>query len=260
MSLLEIIETPSDPPKRRLPPWLKRPPSGRYAVHQPADRVVKARNRLRECSLFQSDGVLVAKDRNLHDSGKCLYASLRFCSVPEGKTEVVQADEPERLAEGATRLGLKHVVITSVTRDNLPDGGADHFYRCVLAVRQRTGADVEVLTPDFLGNREAIRRVHQRPARKYSIATWKRSPGSIIGSAAMQNISVRWICWPTSKTCAGHDHQEWSDARPGGNARRTVRSAGRPAKGPLRHADDRPVSTAKRNSSASRTVPSPRGV
>jgi lipoic acid synthetase len=51
------------------------------------------------------------------------------------------------------------VVITSVTRDDLPDGGADHFYRCVLAVRGRTAAAVEVLTPDFLGDARAIDRV-----------------------------------------------------------------------------------------------------
>lgn len=84
-----------------------------------------------------------------------------FCSVPKGKTETLQADEPERVAEAADRLGLKHVVITSVTRDDLPDGGADHFYECILAVRERTGAAVEVLTPDFLGNRAAVDRVMQ---------------------------------------------------------------------------------------------------
>jgi lipoic acid synthetase len=82
-----------------------------------------------------------------------------FCSVPKGKTEALQADEPERVAEAAQRLGLKHVVITSVTRDDLLDGGADHFYRCVLAVRERTGAAVEVLTPDFLGRAASIDRV-----------------------------------------------------------------------------------------------------
>ena len=63
------------------------------------------------------------------------------------------------MAEAAERLGLKHVVITSVTRDDLPDGGAEHFYECVLAVRERTAAAVEVLTPDFLGKRDAIHRV-----------------------------------------------------------------------------------------------------
>ena len=82
-----------------------------------------------------------------------------FCSVPRGTTEVVQLDEPARVAEAAQRLGLRYVVITSVTRDDLPDGGADHFYQCVLAVRERLGAQVEVLTPDFHGNRAAISRV-----------------------------------------------------------------------------------------------------
>ena len=79
--------------------------------------------------------------------------------MPKGKTELVELDEPERVAEAAERLGLSHVVITSVTRDDLPDGGADHFYNCVLAVRERTGAAVEVLTPDFMGNTDAIDRV-----------------------------------------------------------------------------------------------------
>ena len=82
-----------------------------------------------------------------------------FCSVPKGKTEALAADEPERVAEAALRLALKHVVITSVTRDDLPDGGAEHFYRSVLAVRARTGAVVEVLTPDFIGKPGRIERV-----------------------------------------------------------------------------------------------------
>src|SRR5438552_11550845 len=88
-----------------------------------------------------------------------------FCSVAKGKTQPVEDDEPERVAEAAERLGLRHVVITSVTRDDLPDGGAEHFYQCVLAVRERTGAAVEVLTPDFLCDRAAIDRViAARPA------------------------------------------------------------------------------------------------
>jgi lipoic acid synthetase len=79
-----------------------------------------------------------------------------FCAVPRGQPEEVAVDEPERLAEACARLGLRHVVITSVTRDDLPDGGAEHFRRCVLAVRGRTGASIEVLTPDFDGDPRAI--------------------------------------------------------------------------------------------------------
>lgn len=82
-----------------------------------------------------------------------------FCSVAHGRPRPVDLDEPQRVAEAAHRLGLKHVVITSVTRDDLPDGGAEHFCRCIQAVRERCGASVEVLTPDFLHNDAAIDRV-----------------------------------------------------------------------------------------------------
>src|SRR5262249_38408701 len=78
------------------------------------------------------------------------------------------ADEPKRVAEAAQRLGLRHVVITSVTRDDLADGGADHFRRCILAVRQRTGAAVEVLTPDFLGATGAIDLVLEAKPEVYN--------------------------------------------------------------------------------------------
>lgn len=80
-----------------------------------------------------------------------------FCAVHRGKPPAEpEADEPERLAEASARLGLKHVVITSVTRDDLPDGGAEHFRRCIVAVRERTGATVEVLTPDFVQCKDAL--------------------------------------------------------------------------------------------------------
>lgn len=84
-----------------------------------------------------------------------------FCSVERGRPQLPADDEPQRLAEAAFRLGLKHVVITSVTRDDLPDGGAEYFYRSVLAVRSRTRATVEVLTPDFIANDDAVVRVMQ---------------------------------------------------------------------------------------------------
>jgi lipoic acid synthetase len=91
-----------------------------------------------------------------------------FCSVPRGTPEELEDDEPRRVAEAALRLGLRHVVITSVTRDDLADGGADHFYRCILAVRERTGAVVEVLTPDFQGEPSAIDRVLEARPEVYN--------------------------------------------------------------------------------------------
>ena len=82
-----------------------------------------------------------------------------FCAVSRGRPAAPEPDEPERLAEAVRRMELRHVVITSVTRDDLPDGGADHYFRCVNRVRARTGATIEVLTPDFVLNKSALDRV-----------------------------------------------------------------------------------------------------
>lgn len=82
-----------------------------------------------------------------------------FCSVAKGKTRPVDGDEPRRVAEAALRLGLRHVVITCVTRDDLPDGGAEHFCRTVAAVRAATDATIEVLPSDFAGNAGAVDRL-----------------------------------------------------------------------------------------------------
>jgi lipoic acid synthetase len=165
MIALDILpsEPASAPPvvaKRRLPSWLKRPmpqPGMAYTSNVIADlrletvcESAKCPNRT-ECWSKQTATFMIL--------GNVCTRPCGFCSVPKGKTETLQADEPARVAEAAERLGLRYVVITSVTRDDLPDGGAEHFYECVLAVRERTGAQVEVLTPDFLGNRAAISRV-----------------------------------------------------------------------------------------------------
>jgi lipoic acid synthetase len=83
-----------------------------------------------------------------------------FCSVRSAAPGPVDADEPENVAEAAAEMGLRHVVITSVTRDDLPDGGAFHFARTIEAVRKRLPeARVEVLTADFQGDFDALRIV-----------------------------------------------------------------------------------------------------
>jgi lipoic acid synthetase len=80
-----------------------------------------------------------------------------FCGVTSGRPDALDAGEPERVADAAATMGLRHVVITSVTRDDLPDGGAGHFVAAIAAVRRRlTQATVEVLTPDFLGDTAAL--------------------------------------------------------------------------------------------------------
>jgi lipoic acid synthetase len=79
-----------------------------------------------------------------------------FCGVNHGLPKLVESDEPQRIAEAVKLLSLRHVVVTSVTRDDLPDGGASHFAAVVQAVREKTDVTVEVLTPDFGGRRESI--------------------------------------------------------------------------------------------------------
>jgi lipoic acid synthetase len=162
MRTLTVIEKPTDPDAlatRRLPQWLKRPlPTGNENFYtrgvidelrlETVCESARCPNRS-ECWSRRTATFMILGNMCTRPCG--------FCSVPKGGTpDVVEDDEPARLAEASARLGLKHVVITSVTRDDLPDGGADHFVRCIDAVRSRTGAAVEVLTPDFLGDAAAI--------------------------------------------------------------------------------------------------------
>jgi len=89
--------------------------------------------------------------------GDVCTRSCRFCNVKKGIPCHVDADEPMRLARTVRALGLKHVVITSVTRDDLLDGGALHFVKCIRDIRDLSPkTTVEILTPDFLNQESAI--------------------------------------------------------------------------------------------------------
>jgi lipoic acid synthetase len=81
----------------------------------------------------------------------------QFCAVSTAKPLPLEGDEPQRVAEATRRMGLKHVVITAVARDDMADGGAEHFRQTIEAVRKLSpGIVIEVLTPDFLDNDGAI--------------------------------------------------------------------------------------------------------
>ena len=79
-----------------------------------------------------------------------------FCAIGKGRPASLNPDEPAAVAETAAILGARYLVITSVDRDDLPDAGAAHFAACIRAVRERTGADVEALIPDFKGSGDSI--------------------------------------------------------------------------------------------------------
>lgn len=92
--------------------------------------------------------------------GNICTRNCAFCNISSGDLENLDPTEPARVAEAAKRLELKHVVVTSVTRDDLPDGGAAHFATTIHALHDaRPGCTVEVLTPDFQGNKDALQTV-----------------------------------------------------------------------------------------------------
>jgi lipoic acid synthetase len=91
--------------------------------------------------------------------GRTCTRNCRFCAVHDGTPSPAEPGEPARVAEATARLGLRHVVVTSVTRDDLPDGGSAQFAATIRALHARSNATVEVLTPDFGGRAADLERV-----------------------------------------------------------------------------------------------------
>jgi lipoic acid synthetase len=152
---------PSSGVDRRLPRWLKRPVPRGNANHFTSNLLQELRletvcenakcpNRM-ECYSQKTATFMIL--------GNVCTRPCGFCAVSRGRPGQLESDEPARVAEAVFRLRLKHVVITSVTRDDLPDGGAEHFVRTVAAIRTRTQAAIELLTPDFIGDVAALDRV-----------------------------------------------------------------------------------------------------
>ena len=151
---------------RRLPSWVKkRLPEGEVYF--------KTRRLLRELHLFT-----VCEEARCPNVGECwgkgtatfmimgeiCTRKCRFCAVAHGNPSPLDPDEPYRVAEAARRMGLSYVVITSVTRDDLPDGGAKHFSKTIKAIRDTIPeAGIEVLIPDFGGKEENLRVILESP-------------------------------------------------------------------------------------------------
>lgn len=147
------------PKAQRLPQWLRRP----IATDQDYPDVSKLLESLQLNTVCAS-----AKCPNRHECwnsgtatimilGSTCTRGCRFCNVDTGMPGPVDPDEPARVAEAATRLNLRHVVITSVTRDDLPDGGAEAFANTIRAVKAALPeASVEVLTPDFVEHLDTV--------------------------------------------------------------------------------------------------------
>jgi len=154
--------TPAAASRRRLPPWLKRPLPAGEALAQ-TRRLVNGLKLNTVCTAARCPNLTECWSRHtatfLILGDKCTRRC-RFCAVTTARPDPPDEGEPGRLVEAAAHLRLRHVVITSVARDDLPDEGAGHFGRCIGAVRERLPeATLEVLVPDFHARRECVQVV-----------------------------------------------------------------------------------------------------
>lgn len=91
--------------------------------------------------------------------GDICTRNCRYCNIGTARPKPLDPQEPAHIAEAVKELGLKFAVITSVTRDDLPDGGAEHFKNCIEEIRKVSDAKIEILTPDFRGNKDALNTI-----------------------------------------------------------------------------------------------------
>jgi lipoyl synthase len=190
LPILDTSERAHRPRRGRLPSWLKRdlPAGNENFFTESLLRELRLETVCENARCPNRPECYSRRTATFMILGNVCTRPCGFCSVPKGTPLALEDDEPERVAEAAFRLGLRHVVLTSVTRDDLPDGGADHFRRCILAVRARTGAAVEVLTPDFLGDTAAMDRVLAANPEVYNhnMETVPRLYKKVRGRAAYQ--------------------------------------------------------------------------
>jgi lipoic acid synthetase len=151
---------------RRHPEWIKvRAPSGEAFFE--TKRVVKDLRLHTVCEEAHCPNVGECWDHKTATFmllGDVCTRNCSFCAVAHGRPVAVDLDEPERVAEGVARLGLRHVVVTSVDRDDLPDGGAGHFARTAQAIKASVPeCTVEMLVPDFKGDLAAVDTIVDAP-------------------------------------------------------------------------------------------------
>jgi lipoic acid synthetase len=151
-----------DNPIQRKPDWIrvKAPVSREYHETRKLIRAHKLHTVCEEAACPNIGECWKQKHATVMILGSVCTRACTFCNVATGRPDLLDPHEPERVAEALAGLGLAHVVVTSVDRDDLDDGGAEHFARTIRAIRMRAPATtIEVLTPDFLRKEGAIERV-----------------------------------------------------------------------------------------------------
>jgi lipoic acid synthetase len=157
----EKVNNPVHPAPRK-PDWLrvKAPMSREYQETRDLMRRLNLHTVCEEAACPNIGECWKQKHATVMILGSVCTRACAFCNVATGKPDQLDPHEPEHVAEAVAELGLSHVVITSVDRDDLDDGGAGHFARVIRAVRARApGTTIEVLTPDFLRKDGAIETV-----------------------------------------------------------------------------------------------------
>jgi lipoic acid synthetase len=142
-----------DNPIRRKPDWIRVKAPTHPVYHE--TRALMRENRLvtvcEEAACPNIGECWSQRHATMMIMGDTCTRACSFCNVATGIPRALDADEPQRVAEAVATLGLRHVVVTSVDRDDLADGGAEHFARTIRAIRAAApGTTIEVLTPDFL--------------------------------------------------------------------------------------------------------------
>jgi lipoic acid synthetase len=167
MSVLQPLRHPEkarlpDHPSPRKPPWIrvKAPTSEGYAETRRLMRGLALHTVCEEAACPNIGECWSKGHATVMILGAVCTRACAFCNVATGRPHDVDALEPERVGRAAEALGLRHMVITSVDRDDLADGGAAQFVRCIESVRRHApAATVEVLTPDFRGKEGALEAV-----------------------------------------------------------------------------------------------------
>ena len=151
---------PAEP--TRKPSWLKvKAPGGpTYVALKHMMRDLKLHTVCEEAHCPNIGECWEHKAATFMSLGDVCTRNCAYCAVAHGTPAPLDAGEPQRLADAVQQMGLKHVVITSVDRDDLPNGGAEVFASCIAEIRLRLPqTSVEVLIPDFKGNPEALRLI-----------------------------------------------------------------------------------------------------
>lgn len=151
-----------DTPVLRKPEWIRVKAPG-SAVYAETQKIVRANNLVTVCEEAGCPNIgecWSKKHATFMIMGDTCTRACAFCNVKTGLPDALVRDEPEKVAEAVARMGLNHAVITSVDRDDLADGGAEHFARTITAIRAASPqTTIEVLTPDFLKKPGALEQV-----------------------------------------------------------------------------------------------------